>query len=474
MQEVKIKQIEKVHISIWLIPIVTLIISLWFAYQYFSELGPKITIHFKENSGLKAKKSHIKYLNLSIGTIEKITFDKSGKGILVTARINNDAKQFINENSKFWIVRPKIDKSGISGLETLVSGSYIQLYSTKGEKFQNEFQGQNEPFQNADDGSSFTLEAPSSYNLDSSSLIFYKGLSVGKIQTLKLSDDHQVVDFTIFIKKPFDALVKSRSQFYKLSGAQFDISNGKLHANLASFTQILRGGIEFTSYGDDLATTTNITYPLFSSKSDAFTKRVGYFPKDMQEFKMKFTQDITGLDINSPVKFYGVQVGHVANIKIQHNTTTNRLEQIVFVRIDTSIFGDKEFEKNIKDGLVANISKSSMILDSMEVVLVFDSKHNNKEIKNGFFPTQKSTLSSVSESLNSLVKKVGNLPFDKTLKEINSAISSIKKTAQSYGENSKLSDEVSTSLKDISLAAKALKKLLFKLDKKPNALIMGD
>ena len=139
--EVEIVKNRRLSISIWLIPIIALLISLWLAYQYFSQLGPEITIEFKSSSGLKVKQSQIKYRDVTIGTIKKITLKDGGESVIITARMNKDAKQLLNKDTKFWIVKPKIDKKGITGLETLVSGSYIQLHGTHGGTLKEHFTG---------------------------------------------------------------------------------------------------------------------------------------------------------------------------------------------------------------------------------------------------------------------------------------------------------------------------------------------
>ena len=39
--------------SIWIVPIIAIVIALWLAFQYYSELGPKIEIKFEKSEGLK-------------------------------------------------------------------------------------------------------------------------------------------------------------------------------------------------------------------------------------------------------------------------------------------------------------------------------------------------------------------------------------------------------------------------------------
>ncbi|WP_296824643.1 MlaD family protein, partial [Sulfurovum sp.] len=98
--------------SIWIIPFIALLIAGWLAYQYYSELGPQIRITFPKNEGLQVGQSHIKYRDVPIGTVSKIELQEEGEGVVVIARMDKTATPYLNEHSRFWIVKPEV---GISG-----------------------------------------------------------------------------------------------------------------------------------------------------------------------------------------------------------------------------------------------------------------------------------------------------------------------------------------------------------------------
>src|SRR3546814_19105893 len=47
--------------------------------------------------------------------------------VLVKVELTNDAADLAVDDTKFWIVRPRIGLGGVSGLNTLLSGAYIGL-----------------------------------------------------------------------------------------------------------------------------------------------------------------------------------------------------------------------------------------------------------------------------------------------------------------------------------------------------------
>jgi len=138
--------------SIWIVPFIALIIAGWLAYQYFSELGPEIRIIFPTNEGLNAGQSQIKYRNVPIGTVTKIVLQKDGEGVAVIARMEKNATPYLNTNAKFWIVKPEVGISGVSGLETLISGTYINMSSTKGGEYKKSFQGLTQTYRFDEEG----------------------------------------------------------------------------------------------------------------------------------------------------------------------------------------------------------------------------------------------------------------------------------------------------------------------------------
>ena len=54
-------------------------------------------------------------------------------------------ERMLRQDSEFWMVRPRIGASGITGLETLLSGPYIELGPGKAESASEKFVMLNEP-----------------------------------------------------------------------------------------------------------------------------------------------------------------------------------------------------------------------------------------------------------------------------------------------------------------------------------------
>jgi paraquat-inducible protein B len=124
---------------VWLIPLIALVIGGWLAYKSFSERGPLISIRFKTAEGLEAEKTKIKFKDVIIGAVEDIQLSKEKDEVIVLARMDNEAKPYLTENTRFWVVRATISGGQISALGTLLSGAYIGVDPVKKGKRTREF-----------------------------------------------------------------------------------------------------------------------------------------------------------------------------------------------------------------------------------------------------------------------------------------------------------------------------------------------
>src|SRR5260370_19199711 len=60
-------------------------------------------------------------------TVKTITVSPDFTHVLVTVETVREAEPFLNDKTIFWVVKPELFAGNITGLETLLSGSYIGL-----------------------------------------------------------------------------------------------------------------------------------------------------------------------------------------------------------------------------------------------------------------------------------------------------------------------------------------------------------
>ncbi len=540
----KIGKKRDIFFSIWIVPITAFIVAGWFLYQYYSKIGPEITIEFKSIGNLQEGQSEIRFRDVPVGKVKKIKLKDDNEHVLVIAVMDKSVKPFLNENAKFWIVKPRIDLNGISGLETLVSGSYIQMYSKYGYEEKREFIGLDEPFVDTSDikGSVFHLFAEDSRNLKVGSPIFYKKMEVGELQKMKLSKEGDGVEFTVFIKAPYDKFVKPNTNFWALDIISVNFSGSSLNVDIAPASDVIRGGIAFDTtliYDQNTTLDKNHIFTLFKSRSETLKKHLGYnLNHSKYLFEMRFKESIANLNIGASIEFQGFSVGKVVDIKSRYDKNNMKIDSNVLTKIDLSAFSDKHDPKEgfenlkeaVKKGLRAKLTSSNPILNDQYIELIFTKDKNlfiRKKDKFFSFPTVKATETAITKDIKEILTKIKNLELEPILKNINDILSqnkqpihqtilNLNKTIKSLDKvigninsfsaskefqalpkeikeaiistqkavtslnklldtsNDQLTKEISLSLKNVNEAAKSLERVLIKVEKKPNSLIMGD
>ena len=539
--------------TIWMIPFIALIIALWLAYQYYSKIGPLISIDFKENAGLVAKQSHVKFRDVTIGTVENVILSEDGDGVTVEVRMRKNATKYLNKSAKFWIVHPDVDSSGIRGLDTLLSGSYIQLKATKSETTEKYFLGLEEAPAEDAEGETYLLSAPKTYHLKKDSNVYYRMMKVGKVQHVGIAPDGKKINFVVFVYKKYTKYINEKSQFYTTSSVSVDISQGKLDLTVASISQLARGGVSIYTPTQSLQESTHLSvekghvFPLYKSLNQMKAKHLMRGDND-KVYKFIFKESISKLEIGSPIEFNGFQVGYVIDISSHYNHASKAIESEVYAIIHTKGFsqkgssgeGEKIIEELVNNGLKAQLNSAIPVIGSQFIDLVFSS--NKKETltldgKFTRFPTIKtkkepnllnevtSVVTKVKElKLEKLLSSVTNLfeknqkPVNDILKNLNKTITNLNKTlksfdnvannidnvtaqeslqnlpdslqvtlaeltetleqvkvlSQDYNANSKFSAELSLTLKTLNETAESMGKVSKTLERKSNALILGD
>ena len=165
--------------------------------------------------------------------------------VCYTKLLRKNATPYLNTNAKFWIVKPEVGISGVSGLETLISGTYINMSSTKGGEYKKSFQGLTQTYRFDEEGSYFQLSAPSSYNVKEGTPVYFKNIEVGQVEHVNISLDGQSVEFVVFINKLYVPYVHRSSKFWVTSAVEVSLVHGSLDIKVAPLTHLVQGGIEF-------------------------------------------------------------------------------------------------------------------------------------------------------------------------------------------------------------------------------------
>src|SRR5689334_24139807 len=126
---------------VWLVPLLAALIGIGLVAKSYFDEGPTVLVSFHNGEGLEAGKTKVKYKDVDVGQVRAISLSKDLSKVLVTIDMNKDARRFTASDTRFWVVKPRIGVSGVSGLGTLLSGAYIGVDAGKSKENSQEFTG---------------------------------------------------------------------------------------------------------------------------------------------------------------------------------------------------------------------------------------------------------------------------------------------------------------------------------------------
>ncbi|WP_193791194.1 MlaD family protein, partial [Pseudomonas sp. BIOMIG1BDMA] len=113
--------------AIWILPLLALVIGAWLAWRAYDEAGPVIQVRFESGDGIQAKKTEVLYKGISVGKVVDLSVSEDIKGVIASIELTKESREYLNNDTRFWLVKPRVSLAGVTGLETLVSGVYIAV-----------------------------------------------------------------------------------------------------------------------------------------------------------------------------------------------------------------------------------------------------------------------------------------------------------------------------------------------------------
>jgi paraquat-inducible protein B len=437
---------RKKQISIvWLVPIIAILIGGWLAYKGLTEKGPIVTISFESAEGLEAGKTKLKYKDVEIGQVQTIRFNVDLSRVLVTAELVKEAEPYLTENTRFWVVRPRVSASGVSGLGTLFSGAYIGMDPGREGKPASRFEGLEIPplVTTATPGREFLLRANALGSLDVGSPVYYRQIQVGRVISYELDKEGKTLSIKVFINAPHDALVRKNTRFWNASGFDLKIDAGGLKINTESLVSIMMGGIAFetpTSLEAGGPVEEGYEFKLYETRDSIFERT--YTQK--MYYILNFNESIRGLTVGAPVEFRGIKIGQVVDIKAEYNPETLSPRITVLVETEPQRWGrtdadtadpGRQIQQLVEKGLRAQLKTGSLLTGQLFVDVDFHPDAPKAQVKyeQNFpeIPTIPAPLQIITARVNELLSKLEKLPIEQIGKDLGDTLQNVKRLSES-------------------------------------------
>ncbi|PMS23161.1 mammalian cell entry protein [Trinickia dabaoshanensis] len=429
---------------VWLVPLIAALVGIALVAKSVIARGPTITISFSTAEGLEPGKTKVKYKDVDIGSVKTIRLSRDHSRVLVSVQLTKEAEDFAVEDTRFWIVRPRIGTSGVTGLGTLLSGAYIGVDAGRSHESQSDFVGLEKPPAVTGDqkGRRFSLHGASLGSIDIGSPIYYRRVQVGQVVGFSLDRDGTGVSIDVFVDAPYDQYVGINSRWWHASGVDLRLDSNGLKLNTQSLATVIIGGLAFQSPpGEPIGTEApdNTVFSLASTESDAMRAPDG----PPLTVVMNFNQSLRGLSVGATVDFRGIELGEVTGIGIKYDpkardftmpVTMNLYPDRLGSRFRESIeHGGQEAGRQllrtlVKHGLRGQLRTGNLLTSQLYVALdmfpkaapaTFDAERNPLEL-----PTVPNALEELQVQVADIARKLDQIPFDQISKNLNGTLQS--------------------------------------------------
>ena len=463
--------------AIWSIPLVAVAVAAWLVWDTLSKEGPTIEVSFTAAEGLEAGKSQLKYKDIVFGTVTALALSTDQSHVIVTIATTAHAKPLLTENAVFWVVKPRLFAGNISGLDTLLSGSYVGLLpSPTPGKAQHSFKGQEDPplLSAHEAGRTFLLKSKRIGSISVGSPIFFRDLAVGEVLGWDIADMARNVTIHAFVRAPYDSYVGNQTRFWNASGISMKLAGNGLDVRMESLRALLLGGIAFStpprethqSLADE-----NHVFPLFADNEAAdaasYTRKilaVSYFPGS-----------VTGISPGSDVTVHGMKIGEVTDVRLTYSATANAIVAPVRYEVQPERIvgiGHRVFETDhqtvdtfLKQGLRASLQTTSLITGEQSVALDFVADAAPVEVKQEgtdfLIPTTEGGgFANLTSSATDLLNSVKTIPFASIGKSLKGTLAAAEDLVQHLDKGvdpaSKRLPEISSQVQKVLANANAL------------------
>ncbi len=442
---------------IWVVPFITALLALGLFIYSVANSGPTITVRFQTAEGLEPGVTKVKYKAVEVGEVTSVRLSEDLSQVLAQIELNKAAQKFAVQGSRFWVVRPRIAATGVSGLNTLLSGAYIGVEAGNSNIVRKKFVGLEMPPIVAGDqeGHQFILHSDTLGSLEQGSPVFYRRIRVGQVVRYDLDKDGAGVTVHIFVNAPYDRYVNTHTRFWHASGVEFLLDSGGLKLNTQSLASLVAGGIAFQTAqteGVEKAIAPALdgaAFQLAANANEAMDAAGG----PVVHSTLYFDQSVKGLSVGAPIDFRGLPLGQVRSTRVDFDARkrvfrmavdvvlyAEQLEQLaraMCLSLDCNSAykpkgassAEQALTLLVEQGLRAQLQVGNMFLSSLYIALDFlptsaassNTSKTGQVLKSTVYPAKQlsleiptlpSEINSLQHSASTLLAHLNSIPFD--------------------------------------------------------------
>jgi len=525
-----IKKQKKIS-AIWIIPILALFIGAWMLFQYIDNKGTEITINMPTAEGIKVGKTEIRSLNVKVGIVTSVTLSENYDHIQIKAQMNKDSQRMLNDKTQFWVVKPRVGSEGISGLDTILSGAYIQIQPGDSKTKKLTFEALDLPpvAPLGSKGKRVILSHNNAGKLSVGDPVSYQGFTVGRVEKTSFDLKTKKALYQLFIFEPYDDLLLSGSQFWLTSGVDVQLNADGIKVQVDSLQSLVSGGVTFGIPAGERAGTPFASDVVKLTLFDNYEQVQNGLYKQYVKFIMEFDETIRGLTVGAPVEYRGIRIGTVLQAPYdmmvpQGDTSSVKIQVLIKIELGRLFNADRNLslsnfretiEEHFKSGLKGQLKSGNLLTGALFIDTEFDTPNPDFKITKvgeyDVFPTKKGGLAMIQEQISSFMDKFNKIPLNevagsmtKTMNSLNQTLTSanntfdklneiisqkeiqtipadvqtslqqLQQTLAGFSPNSVMYNNLEQTLDKVEKVMLELQPVLKQINDKPNSLIFGE
>lgn len=444
---------------VWLVPLIALAISLAVAWRAYSERGPLVVIVFEDAAGIVPGETSLRFRDVTVGTVESVAFGAGLDSVEVGVRVSKSLAPYIDEDAAFWVVRPRVTAQGVSGIETVLSGVYVEGYwdGVPGERAELFTALEQAPLTPTDQpGLRVQLHATDGGSVSIGAPVLFKSIQVGKIETVELTDEGEVL-MDVFVESPHHLRLTEGTRFWNASGFNIRLTTAGAALEVDSLASLLQGGISFDTIGSDVTPVEEgYLYELYAAETLARQNAFEDAPGRRLAIDTFFDGSIRGLEPGAPVEFRGIRVGEVTALQaaIIDETPEPRIALRATLAIlpqRLGIVGADEdpqdrvpaateeaaldlIARQVQSGLRARLAASGLLSQTLYVDLAElpdapPAEFLREAEPNPVIPSAPSEVSGIAASAESVLQRVQDLPIEELLDNATTLLANLNRVA---------------------------------------------
>lgn len=509
----------------WVIPIVALIVTVILLLHNVLNKGATIYLTTSSAEGIEAGKTEVKLRSVTIGKVVSVHLGDSYDKVVIEIQMDSGTDELLRQDTVFWVVKPRIEAAGISGLETLFSGAYIQCHPGTSEEEAKRFTLLEDlpPIIEDEGGMKIELVYGGTRKLSVGDAVEHKGYKVGAVLSSRFDLKADKIRYTIFVREPYTDIFNSSTRFWINSGIDISLGSGGFRFNTESVRSILQGGISFESLSkDELEHMEITTAELFENKNDAYND----YLKDAPSYVVFLDKVYRNLQVGSDIIYRGVKIGKVTknplvtDLRYLFNNSLAILFSLDLKEEDVAFVQGMLDEAIANQTICAHVDSSDILSANNQIQLSMESQCSLQaaaedagggEVSNAILTSQfrgykviPLSQSSIDDEVGSILTKIQDLDTkgisyelktslrafrgameafrrsnnelhsEDLIQNMNKTFASLHKTLDSYGANADVYQKLNEVLVQVNKLLQDLNPAINEIGQKPNALIFSE